>query len=248
MSTVTSPTSGGAVSKTVPKLNWPTGTPSWQKAILDTLYTKGHLGTVPPQVMAWLSKWESDFGNSGVGINTSGFGGYFGLGTATMGKGVLNSSTLKSSTPGAYAEQAVVSASTLSSYGHSLLQDLNEYVAGNPTAHSAEATSVVTTSGASNAKLTGFPYGGLSGLGSIANALGGFKTTELGTAASSIPHAIEDIAKVFTIPLQWLVTGFGIGWPSVFSVLLGVGLVLIGLSMLGAGTVASVLGKVGSVV
>lgn len=246
MSAVTSPTTGGAVSKTVPKLNWPTGTPSWQKAILDTLYSKGHLGTVPPQVLAWLSKWESDFGNSGVGINTSGFGGYFGLGTATMGKGVLNSSTLKSSAPGAYAEQAVVSASTLSSYGHSLLQDLNEYVTGNPTVHSAEATSVVTTSGASNVKLAGFPYGGLSGLGSIANALHGFKSTVLNTTGPLA--AFSDLAKVISVPIHWFATGFGIGWPSVFSVLLGVGLVLIGLSMLGAGTVASVLGKVGSVV
>lgn len=245
MSATPSPASAA---KRVPKLNWPTGTPSWQKAILTTLYAKGHLGTVPPQVMAWLSKWESDFGTSGVGINTKGYGGYFGLGTATEGKGVLSSATLTSSTVGAYGEQAVVSASTLSSYGHSLLQDLNEYVTGNPTGHSAEATSVVTTSGASDAKLAGFPYGGLSGLGSIANALGGFKTTELGKAAGSIPAAIADIAKVFTIPLQWLVTGFGIGWPSVFSVVLGVGLVLIGLSMLGVGTVASVLGKVGGVV
>lgn len=116
-----------------PGYRWPTGVPSWQEQELSELSSEGALGTIPPQILAGIDYYTSDFGDEGVAINSSGYGGYFGehANEAYPG-GTVSTATLETASSAAFATEAEISASALGSYGHTPVGDLNEYATGTP--------------------------------------------------------------------------------------------------------------------
>ena len=60
---------------------WPSGFPPWQQQDLNTLSSSGQLSGLNPLIIAGIEEAETG-GWSGGAINTSGYGGYFGLSTA----------------------------------------------------------------------------------------------------------------------------------------------------------------------
>lgn len=88
--------------------------PAWQVDTLNTLAGENALFGVPPSVLAGIDQAESS--GSGGAINSSGYGGYFGLGAGhTYPGGSPPASLLDSTTPQAFATQAQIAASEFSS-------------------------------------------------------------------------------------------------------------------------------------
>lgn len=229
MTTATAPTPTGAPasqqSSAYASLHWPTGEPSWQKTLLEEMAKGGTLGNVPPQIIAYLSKWESGYGVAGLAINPKGYGGYLGEGSATYGKGTFTSAELTTASQASFKAQAEYAASSLTSYGHSLLGDLREYVTGTPAKASNEATSIVRTSGAASAQLANVQIPGWAFV-----APGVYAATK---ATGGSVSGVAAIGQFFTTVGTWLGSGFHIGWAAVASIVLGIVLIGIGLALLG---------------
>lgn len=92
---------------------WPGGIPSWQKDSLNTLSKSNKLYGIPPQLLGRIDYWTSDYGNQGLAINPSGYGGYFGESASASyqtPKGIVQSPTAtKLTTKSSFSTQAVVS-------------------------------------------------------------------------------------------------------------------------------------------
>lgn len=61
-------------------MGYPSAEPSWQVTDLEQLSSAGDLSGINPLVLAGIAGGESGYENAGPGINTAGYGGYFGLG------------------------------------------------------------------------------------------------------------------------------------------------------------------------
>lgn len=93
--------------------------PAWQNQMLNSLAQQGQLSGVPPQVLASIVQAESS--GKGGGINSAGYGGYFGLSPNTAygpTKLSVSNATLQSTTPQAFAQQAIVAAAAFANLLH----------------------------------------------------------------------------------------------------------------------------------
>lgn len=105
---------------------WPGGTPTWAKLQLQTLASGRHLYGIPPNVLAAVEKYQSGFYYPMQGtyaINSSGYGGYFGLTTkgnkyhAPTGKWVgITRTEARTGSLTSYRQQAEVAAAAYSGY------------------------------------------------------------------------------------------------------------------------------------
>lgn len=99
---------------------WPP-IPTWEQQLLEQLSQQGSLSGVNPQDLAAIDLAESS--GSGGGVNSEGYGGWFGLGynTTYPGGGSLSEGELTSTTQTAFEKQAEIAAaefaSLLSSHG-----------------------------------------------------------------------------------------------------------------------------------
>lgn len=91
---------------------FPAGTPQWIETELDTLAAHNELHGITPGMAASAIKGESGFEAAGAGINSEGYGGYFGLSTASYttptGHESVTRTDLLASGPGPLAAQAKV--------------------------------------------------------------------------------------------------------------------------------------------
>lgn len=91
---------------------WPKGTPTWQKKILIEMAKAGQLYTVPPQILAIWEPYQHNFTTMHPGINTSGYGGYFGLGVGKpYPQGTLTKTQLLTPSVTSFKNQAQILAS-----------------------------------------------------------------------------------------------------------------------------------------
>lgn len=98
--------------------SWPSGTPTWMQGVLDTMAAQGQLGSVPPQALAAIAKGESGYEVQGAGINSSGYGGFFGLGagaayTTPSGPMGVTATALRTSGQASFRQQAGVTSGLL---------------------------------------------------------------------------------------------------------------------------------------
>lgn len=85
-----------------------TGAPAWQQSILNQLSAQGKLNGVNPAYLALIAKEESGFEAKGAGINSSHYGGFFGLRQIGYSGGVLPASVLLSNSQASFSQQAQV--------------------------------------------------------------------------------------------------------------------------------------------
>jgi hypothetical protein len=114
-------------------MRWPTGTPPNIRSQLQALADAHELSGVAPQILAAIAKYTSNWGLTGLGINATGFGGYFGqhVGWSYPGR-PQGFTAAQLVTPRTFGTQAKVAAATLAGYGWSLAASLAIYVLGSP--------------------------------------------------------------------------------------------------------------------
>jgi hypothetical protein len=90
--------------------------PAWQQLELVNLTQAGQLSGVDPNILAAMEQAEMNI-NLPPGVNSSGYGGYFGLGAGTSYPGghSVSSAQLTSATPSAYDAQAEAAAAEFAS-------------------------------------------------------------------------------------------------------------------------------------
>ena len=115
-------------------MKWPTSPsgaplPQWIQQRLTTLANQKKLSGIPPEILAAICWFTSDCGITGVGINNTGFGGYFGQHeTWKYPTGyTFTRDELLTPSPGQFAREAIVAGSTLASYGLPLPEALLRY-------------------------------------------------------------------------------------------------------------------------
>jgi hypothetical protein len=207
MATVTTSSTTGAAA--APNLSWPAGIPAWQEQELTKLSAAGSLGTVPPQVLGAIDRFTSDYGDTGVGVNTTGYGGYFGehANEAYPG-GTLSTATLHTPSPAAFAQEATIAASALGSYGHTPAQDLNEYATGTPTKSSSFTSFVETSTTPPGATTTSFdPFAGITWLWTWGHG-----------------HVTPSTGSTSLVPGSGVLSSLGTSWGKAAAELLVVGL------------------------
>lgn len=108
--------------------------PSWEIQSLDTLSAQGQLSGIDPNVLAVMSQEESGGEVAGAGINSSGYGGYFGLGAGKQYPGgAISSAEMEQNSPSSFVDQAKVAASAFASYWTgSVLTTEDVYQSGHP--------------------------------------------------------------------------------------------------------------------
>jgi hypothetical protein len=114
-------------------MKWPTGTPPNIRSQLQALADAHQLSGVAPQILSAICKYTSNWGLTGLGINSTGFGGYFGqhVGWSYPGR-PQGFTAAQLTTPNTFPTQAKVAAATLAGYGWSLAASLAIYVSGSP--------------------------------------------------------------------------------------------------------------------
>ena len=91
-----------------------TGIPAWEAQQLDSLAAAGLLHGVPPLALAAVAKNESGFEVAGAGVNSSGYGGYFGLGAGSAYPGGTPSrALLLTNSPASFDTQAEIASSLI---------------------------------------------------------------------------------------------------------------------------------------
>jgi hypothetical protein len=91
-----------------------TGIPTWEAQQLAKLSAEGLLHGVPTLALASVAKNESGFEVAGPGINSSGYGGYFGLGAGSAYPGgTPSSSLLLTNSPASFDTQAEIASSLI---------------------------------------------------------------------------------------------------------------------------------------
>lgn len=120
---------------------WPSGMPPWESAELTKLSAAGQLSGVNPLVLAGIGQNESGWEVKGAGINSSGYGGYYGLGQNSKysygGQSIQITPAIDSTNSLAsfdvQSEAAALEVrSLLSTYGGDLNKALSAYVSGGP--------------------------------------------------------------------------------------------------------------------
>lgn len=153
-------------------MGYPSSQPAWQQQQLNQLSAQGLLSGVNPLVLSGIEQNESGFENAGAGINSSGYGGYYGLGeNSTYGFGghsfTESPALLDSNSQAAYIQQSEAAAaevaSLLQSQG-SLQSALAKYTGGGPT--NGDYTLAVQDLGGASPTLSGTSYPVTGGGGS----------------------------------------------------------------------------------
>ncbi len=81
------------------------GVPSWQVTALEQLAAQNKLSGLPTWVLALIAKEESGFEDAGAGVNSSNYGGYFGLSTSSV-----PAATLMTNSQASFEQQAPIAA------------------------------------------------------------------------------------------------------------------------------------------
>lgn len=90
--------------------------PAWQQQQLAQLSAAGQLSSVDPLYLALIDQAESSGEVAGAGVNSSGYGGYFGLGAGTQYPGgSVSRQVLLTNSPASFDQQAEVAASEFAS-------------------------------------------------------------------------------------------------------------------------------------
>jgi hypothetical protein len=97
--------SPGVAGTALPKVSTIPGMPSWMVADLNSLEQQNQLSGVPPVILGLIALEESGLEKRGPGVNTSGYGGYFGLSTSSV-----PSSVLLTNSSASFMQQAPVAA------------------------------------------------------------------------------------------------------------------------------------------
>jgi hypothetical protein len=194
--------------------------PSWEANQLNQLSSEGKLYGVNPRILAVIDLAESGGEVNGPGVNSSGYGGYFGLHQNTRYPGgSIPRSELLTNDPSSFQAQAEVAASEFAYL-------MKQY--GNP--YSAEQA----YQGGSNEGITLFSEYGITGVagGSIAgNAPSGGKYIQnsqanpvIGFLESTVGDVGTAVTDILMAPVDAAesVVGFGVGliWTLILRVIL----------------------------
>lgn len=95
----------GSSSSVLPSVSTIPGIPSWMVTDLNQLAAQNQLSGVPPVILGLIALEESGFEKAGAGVNSSGYGGYFGLSTSSV-----SASTLMQNSQESFMQQAPVAA------------------------------------------------------------------------------------------------------------------------------------------
>jgi hypothetical protein len=112
---------------------WPTiPVPAWEQQDLERLAQSNELSGVDPQVLAVMDQAESS--GEGGGINSAGYGGFFGLGAnKTYPGGESTSTMLSDPSEASFISQAKIAASAFASYWTGNVETTeNVYQSGQP--------------------------------------------------------------------------------------------------------------------
>lgn len=216
------------------KAQWPPGTPTWMKTALDEMAADGQLHTIPPKVMAAIADAESGYEKAGAGINSEGYGGFFGLGaTKDYSAGTPSASLLETPSQDSFKTQAGIASGNISDYltlenkdgdSTTLIYAVNYYV------HGSDANSNPTQS--PDASLVAQYYLGLGGKvpegGKGTQGTAGGVTTA--TPLAGITAPVTEIADVFEK------LGTGTFWRRVGIFAGGAALAVVGLVVIAQGS------------
>ena len=164
--------------------------PRWQITQLENLSGSGQLSGVDPTILALIDQAESSGEKAGAGVNSSGYGGYFGLGAGIQyPTGSVSRSTLMTNSQASFDQQAPVAAgefaSLLGQHGGNPYAAESAYQGG-----STEGTDIFAAAG-----VPGNESGYVSGSGGSNTA-----TLTANTSSSSLSGGWS--------PLSWLSGAF----------------------------------------
>lgn len=120
---------------------WPSGMPPWEETELTQLSSAGKLSGLDPYVLAGIGENESGWEVRGAGINSAGYGGYYGLGQNSkysyQGQSIQITPAIDDTNSQAsfdiQSEAAALEVqSLLAQYGGNLNEALSAYVSGGP--------------------------------------------------------------------------------------------------------------------
>lgn len=136
------PGNTGQVTLTKLKLRWPGAAPGNIRQWLSVLASSGNLHGIPPQVMAGIAQSESGYELQGAGVNSTGYGGFYGLhyftGTPAgqYPSGTVSAATLESTNITSFYKQSYIASGNLADYikqnTGTLEKAISEYVSGTP--------------------------------------------------------------------------------------------------------------------
>lgn len=178
--------------------------PTWEQADLGQLGAAGELSGVSPQILAAIDQAESS--GQGGGINTSGYGGFFGLGAGqSYPAGTPSSALLSDPSQQSFDSQAVLASSEFASLlqrtGGDVYAAESAYQGGSSEGTSVFASLGVPTTNTPNASTAGVSW----------NPATGFLPTILGGVGSSVTGSITSfISKALIVVAGLAVAVFGI--------------------------------------
>lgn len=224
--------------------------PTWQVDTLNQLSSQGQLSGVNPNALAVMDLAESS--GKGGGINSSGYGGFFGLGAgSTYPGGTVSSSLLSDPGQSSFAQQAKIAASEFASLlkgqGGNYIAAEQQYQTGSPsgigegaslfqsygiggTPSSLSSSSSPSSAPADQAVTTSLNLNPFDGFGLPGELYGGLKAA--GGAVSSagggaIASGLLGALSAITSPLKAFVEDTGLVVLGI--ILIAVGLVVVAL-------------------
>jgi hypothetical protein len=217
--------------------------PAWQLTDLENLSSSGQLYGLSPTVVGSIDQAESS--GSGGGINSSGYGGWFGLGeNSTYPGGTVSPALLESTSETSFIAQAKIAASEFASlltkYGNPTSAE-EAYQSGTPSGPT-EGSNILDANLGTNPALTG-PAGTnqatLTSLNANPFDLFGIPGTVAGGAAGSAGSAVADglgtVIATVTAPLKQWVEDAGL-------IIFGIVIIVVGLVVIAHASVGAVTG------
>ena len=180
--------------------------PAWENQLLNQLGQQGQLSGVPPSVIASIAQAESS--GSGGGINSKGYGGWFGLGAnTTYPGGTTSTALLKGTDQASFITQAKIAASEFASLlrganNNLYLAEVHYQLGPNTAATSSEGTGIFAQNGIPNASFTGYHFGNVltTAAAGAGAAVGG---SAAGQAATTGVSWLQSYAKLMKAPGGW---------------------------------------------
>ena len=230
-------------------LHWPVNTPNWVKQTLETEASAQQLTNVPPQLIAGYSLTQHRYGTTGsktglgtggpTWVNSSGYGGYFGLGaTQPYPGGTPTRTELETASYSSFRNQASILASALAEYlkqyTGTAIKAVNVLTKGTPTGMSGSAATIEYTvfhgkkgSLTPNTGITG-PTIKLPGVGGMLQSITNFLNPKSGGVGTVL--SLGSVGAVKQIAARGLVATFSMA------------IALIGLYIVAKGPASSVAG------